>query len=427
MLDKVIEGFLTKQREIWLRKEINPKTSEKKLENLSKKVNEIFSTTTLTTAIKNIANNKNIDRFNFASHIPKFSNPSIKLNGFIANIKTHKDGFLRTGSVNRVVPDIFSHSGASDHTKEFIYVYEFLVSYMPDHKMIIEHLQQKDKTQVKGLFTHLNIKDDKFNEVCSQLLLMVNTTKPAKTSEAIKQVYFPVDDDYHLLSILYPSSIMSELRSRISNIKFNNEVKQAKEDKKNNKYNAQEISDIYNLTKIGFGGTKKNNISVLNNKNGGDFYLLPSTPPSLKNRNIQPPKNNFFTDCLYVKNFNNDFKRLHKLFSSNDTMRIKNSRAYHIKHIIYQVIQVIWQVRYLDANWSKSETYANLNTYQKIWLDYAHKDERSEIDFDLIKKDLSQWLVITYNQNIDEKITQLGDDHKPYLEKVIDELEEFLV
>lgn len=427
MLDTVITEFLTNQKTAWLKKETKPKTSEKKLESLNAEANEIFSTAKLEIAVKNIASNKNIDRLNFASHIPKFSNPSVKLNGFIAKTKKHQDGFLRTGNVNKVVPDIFSNSGAIDHTKPLIYVYEFLVSYMPDNKMIIEHLQQEDKTQIKELFARLNIKDNEFNKICSQLLLMVSTTKPSKTSEAIKQIYFPVNDDYHLLSILYPSPVMSELRSRISNMKFNDNVKQAKEDKKNNKYNKQEISDIYNLTKIGFGGANKQNVSVLNNKNGGDFYLLPSMPPSLKNRNIQPPKNNFFTDCLYIKNFNKDFKKLHKLFSDNDTMHIKNSRAYCIKHIIYQIINTVWQVRYLDENWSQSTTYKNLKPYQKIWLDYAHKENRNAIDFDLIKKDLSKWIVDTYNQNIDDKITRLGDDHKPYLEKIIDELKEVLV
>lgn len=426
-MNLMVEIFLNKHKELWLRKELKEKTSDSKKEKLIAKANEMFSKTTLSLTIKSLVDNKNIDRLNFTSHIAKFSNPSVKLNGFIAKPNGSNDGLLRTGNVNQMGLDIYSNSGAIDHTKELIYVYEFLTTYMSDGEMIIEHLQKNDKTKVKELFSTLDIKEDEFSEICNQLLLMVNKNQPTKTSEAIKQVYFPVEDDYHLLSVLYPSPVMSELRLRIQEMKFNENIKQAKEDKKNNKYNNQEISDIYNLTKIGFGGANKQNVSVLNNKNGGDFYLLPSVPPSLKKRNIQPPKTNFFTNCLYAKNFDKDFKKLHKLFSDADTMHIKNQRRYWVKHIIYQVVEKVWQVRYIDAGWSNSDTYNSLKPYQSLWLDTAQKQRRNEVDFDLIKKDLSNWIVKTYNKNIDKNTTKLGDDHKPYIKTIIDEMQEALL
>lgn len=427
-MKQIIIDFLQQQKDAWLRKEIKPKTSDKKQEMLKHQANELFSKAELKKTIQNIANNKNIDRLNFASHIPKFSNPSIRLDGFIFETKKGQDNFVRSGNVKCMGVDIYSNSGAGDHTKELIYVYEFLTFYLNDNKMILEHLLQKDKTQVKKLFAELDIKNE-FDEICSSLLLIVNSITPNKTSEAIKQVYFPVDDNYHLLSILYPSPIMNELRIRITSMKFDDKVKQAKEDKQKNNYNNQQISDIYNLTKIGFGGAQKQNVSVLNNKNGGDFYLLPSIPPELKNRTIQPPKTNFFTNCLYVKNFDSDFKKLRKLFTDADTMRIKNSRKYTIKHIVYQVVETIWQVRYIDEGWSKSDTYQGLKPYQKIWLDKVNKvnkDKRNEVDFDLIKKDLLDWIIETYNKDIDKNTTRLSDDHRPDIGKIIDEVQEVL-
>jgi len=431
MIDPIVQHFLKTQKNEWLKKEIKSAMSDKKKESLTLKANELFLVSGLTSIIKNVAEKKTISNLNFTTHIPKFSNPSIKLNGLIAKPNLKADGLLRTGNVKGSSLDIFSNSGAIDHTKDLIYVYEFLITDMPDGEMILEHLQrQKEEAReaIKNVFALLNIKGEDFNRIRSQLLLMVNKEKTLKTSEAIKQVYFPVKDNYHLLSILYPSPLMSELRCRITEMQFSETAKLARKDKKENKYNDTPISDIYNLTKIGFGGANKQNISVLNNKHGGDFYLLPSVPPTLKNRFVQPPKINFFFDSLYLKPFQEDFKKLHRLFSDKDTMHIKNRRGYWIKHIIYQVIEKVWQVRSIDEGWSESDTYNGLKAYQKIWLDQAQQDKRKTLDFDLIKTDLARWLVSSYNNKtqIETGLTRLGDDHKPYIETIIDELEEAL-
>jgi CRISPR-associated protein Csy1 len=53
-------------------------------------------------------------------------------------------------------------------------------------------------------------------------------------------------------------------------------AEQAVKDKKELK---GDLNSILNLTKIGYGGTKPQNISVLNNQNGGIAYLLSSMPP----------------------------------------------------------------------------------------------------------------------------------------------------
>jgi len=429
MINPTVQNFLTTQKNEWLKKEIKAGMSDKKKENKQLEAEALFSTMTLSHAIQNQSENKKIGNLNFTSHIPKFSNPSIKLNGLIAKPAYQPDGLLRSGNVIKAGLDIFSNSGAIDHTKELIYVYEFLVTYMPDGQMLIEHLQRQDeqgREDVKQAFSSLNISGDDFGHIRSKLLLMVNQEEASTTSEAIKQVYFPVANDYHLLSIVSPSALMSELRTRITAMQFSDTAKEARKDKKENKQNENTISDIYNLTKIGFGGANKQNISVLNNKHGGDFYLLPSIPPTLKNRHTQPPKTNFFSESLYLKNFQSDFNKLHRLYTDNDTMLIKKQRRYWIKHIIYQVIEKVWQVRHIEAGWSDSNTYNKLKPYQKIWLDSAQKDKRAELDFDLIKVDLSKWLVLSYNDKLDRETTQLGEDHKPYIESIIDEMQEAL-
>ena len=86
------------------------------------------------------------------------------------------------------------------------------------------------------------------------------------------------DDSYHLLSVLSPSNLMFKLKERI-NLRFSDEAKTAREARKNNKYHQDGYSEVFNISVIGFGGTKPQNISVLNNQNGGTSYLLLSVPP----------------------------------------------------------------------------------------------------------------------------------------------------
>lgn len=430
MNNKTLQTFLSTQKKECLKKEIKAGMSDKKKDELKSKAEERYSVQTLEQSIKSLSKNKNITNLNFTTHLPKFSNPSIKLNGLIVKPKPKADGLLRSGNVRATGLDIFSNSGASDHTKELIYVYEFLTTYLADGEMIIEHLQRQNKQEQEAvikIFAELNIRAKDFDHIRKQLLLMINSEQLSKTSEAMKQVYFPVqDDEYHLLSILSPSGLMSELRTRITAMQFSDSAKQARKDKKDHKYNAEPISNIDNLTKIGFGGANKQNISVLNNKHGGDFYLLPSVPPTLKKRYLQPPKNNFFTNTLYLKKFQDYFTKLHSLYSEKDTINIKNRRRYWIKQIIHRMIEKVWQVRAIEAGWSESETYNKLKPYQKIWLDEAQRDKRSELNFDLIKKDLSTWLVNAYNEEIAENTTRLGDDHKSDIENVINEMQEIL-
>jgi CRISPR-associated protein Csy1 len=428
MSHPMILKFLASQKQEWLLKEIKAGMSENKKESLNTKASELYNTTSLAQSVKNVANNEKISNLNFATHLAKFSHPSIKMSGIIYQTSPDNDGFLRTGNVHQPGLDIFSNSGASDHTKELIYVYEFLTIYIDD-KMLIEHLQSPDALSnptLQQIFAALNIKGNDFSLIRERLLLMINYAPTNKTSEAIKQVYFPVNDDYHLLSVVYPSAQMSELRKRITRFQFGDSAKQARKDRKDNKYNSEPIADLYNLTKIGFGGANKQNISVLNNKHGGDFFLLPCMPPSLKKRRLQPPKHNFFTDSLYAKNYQEEFKKLHVLFSANDTLIIKNQRRYWIKYILYQVVEKIWQVRMIEGGWSRSETYQRLKLYQKTWLDQAQRDSRKTVDFDLIRKDCVNWLVTAYNETSDNNTKRLGDDHKPDIEKTIDEMQEAL-
>lgn len=112
----------------------------------------------------------------------------------------------------------------------------------------------------------------------------------------------------------------------------------AAKDRKDEEYGS-EWTEIYDLTEIGFGGTKPQNISAVNMKNKGRAVLLSSVLPVITNRKIIMPKKDFFISTLRKNFFRQDFQYLHKLFvceRNNMLMRDKIERI--IQRIIDEVL-----------------------------------------------------------------------------------------
>jgi CRISPR-associated protein Csy1 len=245
----------------------------------------------------------------------------------------------------------------------------------------------------------------------------------------VKQVYFPVENGYHLLSVLTPSGIMYKLKERIKILHFSDYTKHAREAKKKNSYHENGFSELYNLSVIGYGGTKPQNISVFNNQNGGTAYLLQSLPPELTSRTIHPPKTNFFSNTLLVYMYKDEFNKLHELIMSDiNNIHIRNKRDRLIKNIIYRVIDSLWMVRYLDAGWSESESYRQLPQHQKVWLDQKYVSLRDEnIDWLIsVKDDFARWFIHTYIKVLGKKALGVGDEQLSYFKSMLSDCEEVL-
>ena len=334
MLDPEIQNFLNDRKEIWLKKKINNKTSDEEMAELERQASDEFS---LTAWLPHAA--VRAKQLSLVSHPGKFSHPSAKISSIIAKAERAPDGFLRTGNVSTGL-DVFGNAAAMD-------VHKFLTIVLSDNKTVLAHLEDKTETIEK----QLTIPTVPF-EIIEQGLLAIkqDDETSTKTSEKVKQVYFPVGDDYHLLSVLTPSNVMYKLKERINIMRFSEEAKAVREAKKKNHHHENVLSEIYGLTVIGFGGTKPQNISVLNSQNGGAAYLLPSMPPQLEARKTQPPKSSFFTNTLWVKPFESDFQAFHKALQrlaaeGGNNIHNRRKRDYLIRNIIYQVVDRLWAVQ----------------------------------------------------------------------------------
>jgi CRISPR-associated protein Csy1 len=352
------------------------------------------------------------------SHPGKFSHPSAKTSSIIASCKRQSDGLLRTGNVDAEL-DVFGNAAALD-------VFKFLMLPLQNGKSVLQNLE--DNTL--EIQQQLSLKEFSFEELREDLLaIKQNSESGEKTAERIKQVYFPVNGDYHLLSILTPSGLMFKLKERINDIRFSDQAKQARERKRKNELDKQGYSEIYDLTVIGFGGTKPQNISVLNNQNYGQAYLLQSLPPRLQSRTIHPPKRSFFTNTLNPWHYQESFQSFHKLIAVDyNNINIREGRDKLIQFIILQVIERMWMIRQLQAGWSEGDTYKKLPVWQKHWLDEIYANERDNSDnwLEKVTDDLARWFLVSYEKVIGNKARKIGAEQLPHIKKIIEENREGL-
>ncbi len=414
MLDSTIQNFLDERKGLWLKSKIKGKTTDEEKMAFEQQASKEFS---LSSWLPKAA--KRAKQLSLVSHPGKFSHPSAKITSIIATAQQVTDGFLRTGNVVTDL-DVLGNAAALD-------VYKFLSLKMGDGKTILAHLGKKSGF----IKEQLDISTSSFPEIEQGLLaIKEDFDSSMKTSGKVKQVYFTVKKgEYHLLSILTPSSLLYKLKERINSMRFSDAAKEVREARKNDKYHEKELSEVYGISVIGYGGTKPQNISVVNSQNGGAAYLLSSMPPELTARTIRPPKTNFFTQSLWPKAFHDDFQKFHgQLISDTNNIHVRRRRDRIIRNIIYQIADRVWMIRYLEAGWSDSENYTRLPQYQKIWLDQFYVENREEDMqwFDPVRRELSRWFLNTYSSLMEDKAIPVGDEQLQHIIKMIDECEEAL-
>lgn len=415
MLDPAIKDFLQERKEKWLKDRIKKATTNETEQALQQEASEKFS---LAHWLPDAA--KRAKQLKLSSHPVKFTHPNIKASTILTEGERNNNGFLRTGNVvcnNQ--NDVFGNAAALD-------VYKFLMLILNDGKTILQHLLDNSET----IQQQFDLPSASFTEIATGLLA-IKSEQIAKerTHGLIKQVYFPIDEakeNYHLLSILTPSKNLYELKNRIQQRHYSEETKVARGAKKKAEACDHGYAEVYNLTAIGFGGTKPQNISVLNNQNGGVAYLLSSVPPLLEKRRTQPPKYDFFKASLWLSDYKALFEHLHKALKNEYANRHTKRNAYYWrKQIIFQIIDDSWKVRYLEAGWSLSDNYQQLPKVQKLWLDQEYREQRQNDTEWLveIKASIARWIINTYEKFYKDEKGNYADSEFRTLIDLIDEHE----
>lgn len=417
MLDPAIQDFFSERKEAWLKKKIKASMDEAEINEAQLECDTLFS---LEEWLPNAA--KRAGQISMSTHPCTFSHPSARKNknGYVSPVLAKSvrvnDGFVKTGNTD-VDTDALGNAAALD-------VHKFLNLTMHDTQSLLTHIQQNTKL-AKSL---LEINSSSYAELKSGFLSMVENSDESVTSSKIKQVFFPVEDDYHQLSILTNSGTVYKMRERIDSLRFSDEIKELRDKKRNNEYSEHGYSEIKDLTTIGYGGTKPQNISVLNNQNGGKAHLLSSLPPNLEKRETHFPRSDFFIESFQKKKIVPLLKTLQKIIKANrNNINIRDARDYCIQEIVDQVIDKMWEVRSVSIKQYYEEN-STLSAHQKIWLYEPSTQERENADdwLDKVIVDISRWIVNSYEHIFDKEAIKLGELELVHITQLVEQNKEML-
>ena len=318
--------------------------------------------------------------------------------------------------------DVFGNAAAMD-------VFKFLSVNLNNGQTVLDAFEKQDE-DLKQFIQRSSLD---FDVLRVAFLVIKDNDTSVKTDHLVKQVYFPIGEkNYHLLSLLTPSGLITKLKQSIDAIRFSEATKLAKDRRKKNELDEVGYADIYDLTVTAYGGTQPQNVSVLNSQNAGRAYLLSSAPPQFEKRTIRLPKTDFFAQCLYRKNFQDSFLQLHKLMQLDvNNIDIRTAIRNIIQFVIDQVMFQAFKIRQSYAEgWSNEDYYASLPKLQCVWLDHFYENEREQDDEwrNELNREIARWILRSYEKSIESSFT-LGTGElvevKQRVEKSLQQTKEF--
>ncbi len=190
-----------------------------------------------------------------------------------------------------------------------------------------------------------------------------------------KQVYWALDDgDYHLLSPLFPTSLVHRLWTIIREDRFSENTRIAREARRNKQPHEQGFCEYPGLALQKFGGTKPQNISQLNSERYGENYLLASVPPLWQSAPIRPPLR---VETIFGGWFGHRSRVYHLTRVLRDfllsvrevnNLAIRLKRGELVEQIRDELVQFAAELRELTPGWTRHED-CRLNQEECYWLD----------------------------------------------------------
>ncbi|GKX50392.1 type I-F CRISPR-associated protein Csy1 [Budvicia aquatica] len=308
----------------------------------------------------------------FATHTVKGIHPDSKGTNINAQFTELPDGLVNSSTLKKHALDVVGNAAALD-------IYKLLSVVIDEKTTVLDLVLQEDERLLPAL---ANDQQQAKQHLAAFKGISVSSTENAKTYELMKQLLWPVNsdaqrqDNYLNIVPLYPTSFVHQVYHNLQKIRFSDEVKLAKEARKNEKSHPSGYVILPDVAYTKLGGTKPQNISQLNSERGGRNYLLPSLPPVFKSSGTKAPVRN---DSVFSGEFNyfarKDIERFCRevIDESRNNLSVREKRELIIQDILATLMTYGQNVRRLDAGWSEG---SNLKAAHAFWLD----PKRAETD-----------------------------------------------
>ena len=253
------------------------------------------------------------------------------------------------------------------------------------------------------------------------------TTDNPTTSGRNKQLLWPLDDaietdNYRCLLPLHPSALVYEVSQTINELRFSEQNKSAKDNRRKDNIEQQAYLSFVALANQQLGGTKPQNVSSLTSKQGGRMLLLESLPPTYTRQHeftLGKQQENFFSKPL-ARHCNEGLRMLYGVVEeAKNTLEQRQQRKRALDLILGQVLQAAAYVQqHYPPGWSASHP---LKMQQKYWLDPRRAEQPEQEDFNTARintdwvpelmNDFSLWLNSLLRQQFKQQATAFNDDH----------------
>lgn len=209
-----------------------------------------------------------------------------------------------------------------------------------------------------------------------------NLNPSPKTDFLAKQIYFPSENNYHLLTVIKSSSLAQAvfLKNFEKTIRKNTEKLDTY--RTNHRYNNKVYQKPINIAKVSTTLSQPQNASVLNGARGGKLYLFSCQPPTWQNQLKGPiySQSFFYTVFLdksirstldYLRDFLLRYQRID--LSIKDPERRKWIEKW-VNDIIDEVLAYAAELQNLEAGWTDIEKI-KLKPAHQYFLDPYRNDE----------------------------------------------------
>ncbi len=219
-----------------------------------------------------------------------------------------------------------------------------------------------------------------------------------------KQLYFPVgENQYHLLSPLFSSSLAHALHQRVAEARFSEAAKEVYNAFKTGTWHSEPRISYPNTAVQNIGGTKPQNISYLNSVRGGRTWLLCCASPDWQSV-AKPPKKH-----KSIFHEHSDFSKLARttvwqmreyllsVKSLDSNLEIRNRRLAYTDEIIGALFNYAAEIQNLDIEqgWSAALD-CQLKRSQQLWLDPGRAKNDADFEFEREGKDWQKELALDF-------------------------------
>lgn len=310
---------------------------------------------------------KRVIQIRQATHISKFTHPSAGDSNLSSNGNPQSDRHdLGTHVLAKeLLVDVTGNAAALD-------VYQFLCLTI-DGRSVQERAVSDDPALIRALG------DDEAvaREWVKAFAGFAENTGTPRSHKLAKQVYWPVaQDGYHLLAPLLSSPLAHAVHDRITEDRFSDAAKAAREAQRAGKPHVRGYRDYPDLAIQNFGGSKPQNISQLNSKRRGENYLLASVPPNWKSADIRPPHH---TESVFLRHFGRrpETRRLalalhsflQKVADRRSNLRIRDTRAELVAGLCDEALNMAAELHQsMPAGWT-AQPECRLKLSEQCWLD----------------------------------------------------------